>query len=372
MRQRVLLAPALQEPSGLTSRTYSQTSSLDNRVPYCYILGVMTNSLTMSAGRYCSRCGQELTDPASRECGVGPICRKLDNKLLAKVIPANPAVAKGAWSKISFLTMPAEVVATMALVDKKVATMPEVDDDTFGTDWRETVKKIEWVLSHKIASDTRGYLYAFVQSLGYAGLVSMWLGEAASGKCTVTFLDGRLWMAGPRNKAGQTAIKAVAGRKFHQKDATSPARWSVPASQWEAFEKVIVNHWPNNEGLTEAVLAAKAAWVASFQTTNYPSPVVTTTYSLEGETPVTLPGIGTVMVPPPAPAKKEPKCWVTVDGENLTIRTPFSWDFVNKLKTLPYKERAWNPVAKCWTAKVKHGDFVKSLIAEVFGEDVEF
>ena len=320
----------------------------------------MTNSLVMKASRNCSRCGQELTDAASLECGTGPICRKLDNKLLAKVIPANPAVAKGAWSKIDLLAMPPETVATMVAIDPKVVSMPAVDDDTFGTDWRETVKRIEWVLSHKVSHTARGHLYAFVEALGYAGLVSMWLGEAASGACKVTFLDGRLWMQGPRNKAGQTAIKMIPGRKFHPAAGSEKARWSVPASSWAAFEMAVLKHWPNNEGLEAAVGFA----------VNYYDPAVVAAKIEMAEAEMVAQEI--LAGQAPKVAIPEPKCWVTVDGDNLSVRTPWNGGFVAKLKTLPYKQRSWNPTAKCWVVKAAHGDFVKSLVKEFFNEEVSF
>ena len=44
---------------------------------------------TDNTSRHCSRCGDSLSDPISREIGVGPVCLKKDSVLLAKAQPAN-------------------------------------------------------------------------------------------------------------------------------------------------------------------------------------------------------------------------------------------------------------------------------------------
>lgn len=338
----------------------------------------MTNYLSMSAGRACSRCGKELTDAASMEAGVGPICRKLDNALLAKIIPANPGLAKKLWGTISVLLAPPDTVHTLTMVADKVATMPDVDDDCFGGDWRETVKRIEWVLSHKLPDMMKTALYGFVEALGYSGLVAMWLGEAASGVTQIFFIAGRLVMAGPRNKPGQVAMKAIPGRQFRAKTASLPAAWSVPASQAAAFELVVKKHWPNYQGLT-AALAEAAAFLALPELVSVPKPV--TTEALQSvqtgvAAPMTVEEIyqelkelePVVASITKSATKPEPKYWITVDGDNLSVRTPYNWNFVQQLKSLFYKDRAWNKVAACWVVKKTHLAFVEALCEQFFGE----
>lgn len=330
----------------------------------------MTNSVTMNAARFCSRCGKDLTDAASQECGVGPICRKMDNKLLAKCLPANPGVAKVAWASIDLLAQPAEVVHTMALVDAKVETMSPVDDETFGNDWRETVKRIEWVLSHKLTSDTVASLYDFVDALGYTGLAAMWKGDAASGKAVVTFSNGRLSFTGPNNKAGRISFKAACpGYKFHPKTATTPASWSAPAAAHKGFYETMVTHWPNNEGLAEAVEQAKN-WLSHGSKpalTLVPTNIEWTDGNKAEYDQAEIETLYQEL----APAKPEPKCFVTVDGDTLKVVTPFSKDFVAALKTLPYKDRAWNPVARYWTVKATRKAELLAMLQTHYGETVE-
>ena len=73
------------------------------------------------------------------EVGIGPICRKLDNALLAKLIPADVESARTAAKKVLINELPAETFNTFSNV---------LEDLEIGTDdWRKTVKRIEWILS---------------------------------------------------------------------------------------------------------------------------------------------------------------------------------------------------------------------------------
>ena len=47
----------------------------------------------MGTVRHCSRCQKALTDAVSLEVGVGPICRSIDNHVLAVTIPADLVAA---------------------------------------------------------------------------------------------------------------------------------------------------------------------------------------------------------------------------------------------------------------------------------------
>ncbi len=285
----------------------------------------------MNASRSCSRCRKDLTDAASMECGVGPVCRKLDNALLAQMIPSNADLAKQLFTKVVFAKVPADCHLTLAKIDSRL------NEGT--NDWRETVKRTEWVLSHNLPNEIRSALYSMVQALGYIGLVSMWLGEAASGKALIAFEAGRLWITGPRNTAGKDALKAIKGRMFHKKTDSTPACWSVPANQADAFQMAVLKHWPNNEGLAEAIIAAKLAPVA-----------VSTIVSWES-------GKIEKIAPP----------MVTVDGETLVLNTPYNADFVGALKsTIPYKDRAWNPTTKTWSVKASHKMAVEKMLATFF------
>lgn len=263
--------------------------------------------------RNCARCGLELTDAASREAGIGPICRKLDNAVLARLIPSNVPLAVARLSRVTVSGLPEECAHTLnevvaALTGENAASV---------LDWRVTVKRIEWLLSWGLGHETRHALMEIVRALGYVGLAALWNGEAATGKATVTFVGGRLHVAGPRNKSARISLKKI-GAKFHSEDKVNgiKATWSVPAASHAAFYTVIVTHYPNFVGLAEAVEAAKAA-------------KVTATVEAKSAEAAVVPVIEEV-------------------GSKIAVRTPYNAGFVAAIKALPFKARGWDPVSKCW------------------------
>jgi len=278
--------------------------------------------------RACVRCGKDLTDVASMEVGVGPICRKLDNALLAATIPANVNAARAAWAGVVVAGLDPMTVDTLLKVERDLFSAAAPSEK----DWRKPVKRIEWVLSHKCDTESRTALCSLVEALGYVGLVAMWNGEAASGLATITFLDGRLWLVGPRNKAGKDALKAIPGRKFHPAEGTEKAKWSVPASAHTAFVMAVKKHWPNHEGLLKQVTQA-IAWVENAK-----------------------------IIQNPAPVKAGPVVTLTVVGSEMWVKTPYNPNFVATVKTLPWKERRWDATEKVWWVAVKHLAWMKALL----------
>ena len=136
--------------------------------------------------RFCSRCYKQLTDAASMEVGVGPICRHLDNALMAQCIPSNVEAAVAAYRGLDVGTLPPETVNTFVKIEADLVA----DNAATRLDWREVVKRIEWMRSHGMPQGTDAALIAIVGALGYIGVVSMWLGEASSGEATCSFVEG--------------------------------------------------------------------------------------------------------------------------------------------------------------------------------------
>ena len=264
--------------------------------------------------RTCTRCRLPLTDAASMEAGIGPICRKMDNHVLATQIPANITAAREALFAVG--TQDAVLTATFAKV--------EMDLYADTADYRATVKRIEWILSHPIPSNDRKAFEAVVTALGYVALVAMWNGEVAKGKATVRFEAGRLYLKGPNNKAGRSALKAIPGRQFHGETT----EWSVPAKQLGDFAKVVAKHWPNHDAtaLGEALTAAGA---------HVSGPVVPWTLTLKGDV--------------------------------LTVKTPYHAGFVEALKgAVHYKDRRWNGFDKVWEVNPACEAQVKTALAACF------
>jgi hypothetical protein len=292
--------------------------------------------MTGHSGRSCVRCGRELTDAASMEAGIGPICRNLDNAILARLIPSNVGLARELLGELDLTAVAPETLPTM------VEVTSDINGETPTDDWRKTVKRMEWALSYGGNHGLRPLLTKVVAALGYVGLAALWNGEAATGKATVAFLNGRLVVSGPRNKAANTAFKSITGRRFHPaKTLIERACWSFPASASDALFLAVVTHYPNHEGLTEAVAASKVAPVA------VAAPVAA------------------------APSKPAPKCSVVSAGVLLKVKTPYNPAFIGDLKaTIKWADRRWNGGEKVWEVTANHEAEVKAMIAKHYGEAV--
>lgn len=257
--------------------------------------------------------------------GIGPVCRKLDNAVLARTIPANVAEAMRLAATITEDVLPEPTRQTMGTI---VADLV----DFTNKDWRKTVKRIEWMLSWGMSPNTNKTLIATVRALGYIGLAALLAGDAATGKTTVTFENGRLYVRGPRNKAGAYQIKRIKSWYFHQAANGLKAAWSVPGSAADALHTVVMTYWPNFEGLDEAVAAAKAAPTA-----------VESTVPAETEAIVVS---------------------VTLAGEWLKVRSPYNKGFIDALRMLHYTVRKWNANEKVWEVKASNKTYVENMIAK--------
>ena len=286
------------------------------------------SSVASPASRSCVRCGKELTDAASMEVGIGPICRKLDNAILATHIPANVAAALDSFAGIPELP----IGAVQDTFNNVLAALKAGGK----SDWRVEVKRMEWMLSFEAVRQVayKGML-ATVRALGYVGLASLWEGEAATGLATVRFESGRLFIKGPRNKGAVRAFRAIVGRLFH--GATK--EWSVPAAQSAAFTAAVHAHYPVNTGLDAALAAATAVTAAT------PAPS------------------------PSAPSQK-PASGLLIEaaGATLVIKTPYSAAFVGQVKSLPYPDRKWDAAQKAWVVNAAHLDTVKGMVAACYGK----
>lgn len=308
----------------------------------------MFSSSSSISMRHCTRCGHELTDAASMEAGIGPVCRNLDNAVLARLIPSNIPVARSIFETLDLTAAAPETVR--ALTDVHHALFG--DGAQAREDWRVEVKRIEWALSYPANNSQRKALTKVVAALGYVGLASLWNGEAATGKASCLFTADRLVIIGPRNKAANIAIRKIIGRKWHDGANTfstllpgmSKKGWSVPASEADAFFAMVITHYPNHEGLDAAVAAAKAFTVK-------PALVV------QASAPVSA----------PAPVAA-PKCSLSEQGLMLKVITPYDPAYIQNLKSaLPYTDRRWNAAEKCWEVVASHKAVVVDIIKKYFG-----
>jgi len=279
--------------------------------------------------RQCVRCQKDLEDPASREVGVGPVCRKLDNKILATYIPADLRAADAAFARVDFSRV-AEGEEVLRSAWARIAEAMFLP--TTAMDWRQVVRQIEWTLSFGQSSETFDALVQVVEALGYVALAAVWMGDAAKGKARAYEEQGRLYIEGPRNAGANVAIKAIAGRRFHAQGSrpSGKASWSVPCAEFVAFRRVVCKHFPNHEADWPALEAASAA-----------------------------------AAPATPAAPKAPETRIERAGEWLLVYTPYSAAFVDALKSaLPHKARKWSSQFCCWQVLDTHLATVEALIAK--------
>jgi hypothetical protein len=299
------------------------------------------------SGRACVRCGKELTDAASMECGIGPVCRKLDNKLLAQSIPANLSLAQDCWNMIDIGLFDGATYATA----QNVSAALFADDAASRTDWRTEVKRLEWMLS--FPTNVQGSLLplttSVVHALGYVGLAALWTGKASTGEATVTFVNGNLHVHGPRNADFRAAVKKVAGWRFHGPVGDSQPSWSLPAAAADSFAMLVKTYYPNHDAVTlSSVVTEAKAYVAALA----PAPV-------PAHAPLKVPNMSKVRIE-------------ASSMEWLNVFAPFNANFIADLKLkLPSKMRRWNPVAKCWEVHAAHLSALKGMVATHSKETVD-
>lgn len=287
--------------------------------------------------RVCRRCHRPLTDVASINEGIGPVCRQLDNRLLSRLFVADFDAALRAHRRVDEKTLCPETVD--AFLNLRDAIRKK--RDTGNEDLREEVKRIEWILSFEQTESNVDNLITIVDALGYLGLANILRGEATTAQATIAFEDGRFYIAAPRNKAGQEALKRIGGR-FHPKEDMESARWSVPARQAEAFFLAVASYYPNSVGLQDAVEEAEA-------------------YSGEQRK---APRAGETWVPPPQ------KAFTRDFGAFLTVQAPYNPAFIEAIKALPPADRRWDSGRREWEVAGRQREAIRALIAKYFPESL--
>jgi len=292
-------------------------------------------SLT-SASRVCIRCGKELTDAASMEAGIGPICRKLDNAVLAASIPADVEQARESLS----------AVEKSALVEESVPTFNNVfgalfatDADT-RTDWRKEVKRIEWLLSFpQNVESCRAALTNVARGLGYVGLAALWDGKASTGVAMMRCAEGRVFIAAPRNADFRYAVKQINGWRFHPNPDGDRPEWSVPVLAHVALNPLVMTHYPNCP--TREQVIAQAATLAQSALTGAP--------------------MGAVAAATAKVRVLEADGWINVYA-------PYNAGFIADVKQMPYPNRKWNSVDRCWQVAGSRKSELSDLLLKHYRE----
>jgi hypothetical protein len=303
--------------------------------------------------RFCSRCGQPLTDPASVECGVGPICRGKDNHLYAKTIPANLPLASAIVLGTDPSQFPTELADEWSKVrDQFIALMARTEQQTAllftGADFRQIVRKIDWFLSWRMGTTLRNRLVKVVHGLGYIGLAGVLSGEASTSEAKVWFENGRVYLSGKANRHGFSAMRRIPGITYPRRRGDRTP-YSAPADQATPFLDAVAAFWPMYEGNLIQVRETASAWT---EANRAPATVTLRPTSV----PRTRPVNGAL---------------ITRHATHFTLK--FDWvagakmyEMVNALKTIPYADRKYNPASKEWTFRLVHLDRVKEILGLVF------
>lgn len=302
--------------------------------------------------RSCSRCGQELTDPASRECGVGPVCRKKDNHLYAKLISANIPMAGMHLMSILPEDLPEEIQGRFAslkgnLIERFGQIQRDNEDPTnfkiSGSDFREEIRELDYFLSFKTTYGLRQSLIGIIRAMGYVGLAAVLSGEASKSKAKVWFENGRVYLQGTGCTPGWRKMKSIPGIKT-PKYRGEKAPYSAPAAQAGAFLAVVIEHWPLYDNDLNDIQIQAQQWM-----TNNPNLVAE-----EAKVRTSLASI-------------------THRSHDFVLSFPWSEEhdvrgMLAKLKTIPSKDRSYHSPTKNWLFKPEYLQQVLDITKSHFGE----
>lgn len=299
--------------------------------------------------RHCSRCNQPLTDPASWERGIGPICAKKDTHLFAKTIPANFALATANAIGINVDMLPVAVRPVWSMLyeilfEKSESAMNATKDAgafTFqfsGEDCRQIAKVIDFMLSFSMERNSKHRLIQIVKHLGFVGLAGVLAGESSTGNAELKFENGKLFLTGSSNRAGFDVMRKIPGIVVPRK--RGGGAYEAPAAQYEQFIAATMEFWPCFDGKVDEIVEQCKAWIVA-------NPVkVAEQKKLTGK----------------------PVANIVNRSTDFTIG--FAWDkkvtrrLVDEIKTIPAKERSYDANSKLWAINNTH----KEKIVTLFGE----
>jgi hypothetical protein len=203
--------------------------------------------------RPCTRCELTLTDPASVEAGIGPICRGFANQILAKEVPS-------AWSDTDLFnfmmltpeSFPSEDAARFSAVFTKICKSRGMNQGegqaVKGDDLRDVARELVYLASVAPTNAIYETIIGAIRGIGYKQYAAFVSGDSASGEATVTLEEGNVFLSAVRNSLGQNALYKIGACKSGQ-------RWFVNQSKALDFLPVVSIYWPFAKGI-DGVLTA--------------------------------------------------------------------------------------------------------------------
>jgi hypothetical protein len=333
----------------MKTKTTKSTPAVSNKISKLIAsLGGITRSC--NDVRHCSRCNLPLTDPASWERGIGPVCAKKDTHLFAKTISANFPSATAHAMSVSRDTLPEALKSVWGalcdvLFEKSESAMnSSASTGAFafyfsGEDCRQIAKVIDFMLSFSMNRDNKHHLIQIVKHLGFIGLAGVLAGQSSTGTAELKFEGGRLYLTGSSNKAGFNAMRVIPGVVIPRK--RGGGAYEAPAAQSDKFIAACMEFWPCFDGEVDAIVEQCGAWVAA-------NPIKVA-----------------------AQKKLTGKPLANIVNRSTDFTIGFAWDktvtgrLVDELKSsVPAKDRSYDSVTKLWAINNVHHDKVASLFGE--------
>lgn len=296
-------------------------------------------ALAVDSTRACALCQKPLTDAASVEAGVGPICRSRSNEALARTFQVRWGEALSmmrAAQERGLLRCP-EVPTVQPTLDKIGAAVLTDPDAPQRRDWREVIQRAAWVLSHtRISGRLRCLLRDLAELLGYPATAALWRGEVVMGEAEARWEGGALWLRGPRPPAEVRDKLHDARWRYLSKDKAW--RLTVRAlADVDAAAQLLATHYLRCD-MDAALAAARQAVSAS-------------------------PAASSAAARPPAPARAT---WTRQEGR-LWLRAPYNPPFIEALKaTIPARRRVWVAASGAWVIDAEYQDALSALVAAHF------
>lgn len=286
-----------------------------------------------TAQRACMICDRPLTDPASREHGVGPICRGRSNALLARSIEADTAAA----SVLANALRPALASCHATVRPLLAAALSQIEaahaSNSPRRDWRDVVKVFELVQSFETTTQLHAGLEDITLALGYVALVNLWRDDVVKGKAELVFEHtcGVLRLSSPRarSEALRTTVERVGGFYFSRERT-----YLFPATAHADVRALLDSHWLHVRGEADEGLQAAASWTPP---TGWQAP----------STWQDMRALATGQTTQPQRTQRE-VCRVTACDDGAHLVTPYNAPFVQRLKALPRKARRWDPNRRAW------------------------
>lgn len=303
-----------------------------------------------SVARHCSRCGLPLTDAASREHGIGPLCRKKNNDIFSKQIPVNIAASSAIMLSLTKDNFHSDIADQFDKVKdtflSKLKTLSNNNHDhgiiVLGEDFRKIVDWFDVALSYPIQHNTKMNIIKLIDSMGYKRLAGVLRGDVCMSPAKVYLEDGMIVLNAKRNKMGYFAMrKEVPGILL---PTYNRPLYKAPKSSYKQFLNVVERYWPFNDsdGILEA-LNNVSDTLASVSVTN----------SVSDTTPV----------------YNQPVAVLNHNtGLGFTVKLPWSstnndlFDMVRKFKAIESHGRKYNPNEYTWSFKNSYLKDIKDII----------